>query len=159
MEKLKKSAQIVQDSLLAKGYNNEVIELADSTRTAKEAAEALECKVAQIAKSIVFRLKESDNALLVIASGSNRINEEHLSRMIGETLGKANAEFVKEKTGFAIGGVSPVTQDKTIKIVIDEDLLQYDEIWGAAGHPKAVFQLAPAQLIELTNGEVSNITG
>lgn len=159
MVKLKKSAQVVQDLLLVKGYNNEVMELADSTRTAKEAAEALGCKVAQIAKSIVFRLKESDNALLVIASGSNRINEEHLSGMIGETLGKANAEFVKEKTGFAIGGVSPVIQDTTIKIVIDEDLLQYDEIWGAAGHPKAVFQLTPAQLIELTNGEVSNIKG
>lgn len=159
MGKLKKSAQVVQDSLLAKGYNNEVIELADSTRTAKEAAEALGCKVAQIAKSIVFKLKESDNALLVIASGSNRINEKHLGQLIGETLGKADAEFVKEKTGFAIGGVSPVIQDATIKVIIDEDLLQYEDIWGAAGHPKAVFQMTPVQLIELTDGEVLNIKG
>lgn len=159
MSALNKSAQIVQDTLRRRGYDNEVIELADSTRTAKEAAEALGCKVDQIAKSIVFKREESGDALLVIASGSNRVNEKHLGRIIGEPLGKADAQFVKEKTGFAIGGVSPVIQDAAMKIIIDEKLFQYEEVWGAAGHPKAVFRLTPKELIGLTNGEVLNIIG
>lgn len=159
MAKLKESAQLVQDMLKEKGYTNEVIELADSTRTAKEAADALGCEVAQIVKSIVFKRNESNEALLVLASGPNRINEKHIEEVIGETLGKANADFVKEKTGFSIGGVSPIVQDKTIKILMDEDLFKFNTIWGAAGHPKAVFQLTPNELLTLTNSEVINVKG
>lgn len=157
MNKLKKSVQVVQDSLIAKGYGNKIIELSDSARTAKDAANALGCEVDQIAKSIVFKLKESNNALLVIASGSNRINEKHIGKILGEVLDKADAAFVKEKTGYVIGGVSPIIQDATIKVIIDEDLLQYKEIWGAAGHPKAVFQMTPSELVQLTDGEVLNV--
>lgn len=157
MTQLKKSAQFVQDSLHQQGYDNEVIELPASTRTAQEAADALDCKVAQIAKTIVFKLRHSGEALLVVASGSNRINEKQVSEHIGDRLDKANATFVKEKTGYVIGGVSPVIKEKTLKIVIDEDILQYQEIWAAAGHPKAVFQLTPDQLLELTGGEVIKV--
>lgn len=159
MEKLSKNAQAVQDLLISQGYKNQVIEFSDSARTAKEAAEVLGCKVEQIAKSIVFKLRESEEPLLVIASGANRINEKHVGKMIGEKLKKANAEFVKEKTGYAIGGVSPVVQKSDIVIIIDEDLLQYDEIWGAAGHPKAVFKMTPEELTALTEGKVMNIKG
>lgn len=157
MEKLKRSAKVVQDMLETKGYHHQVIELSDSTRTAKEAAEALNCQVAQIAKSIVFKRVETDEALIVVASGSNRVNEKTIETFIGEPLGKADAAFVKNKTGHVIGGVSPVVQDASIKIIIDEDLFLYEEIWGAAGHPKAVFQLTPSELVELTGGDVLQV--
>lgn len=159
MKKLSKGTEIVQNTLDTLGYKNEVIELSDSTRTAQEAADTLGCKVAQIAKTIVFKLEETNQALVVIASGSNRINEMHLSEILGQTLGKADASFVREETGYVIGGVSPIIQDKTIKIILDEDLFQFENIWAAAGHPKAVFQLTPSELKTLTNGEVMNVKG
>lgn len=157
MTKLKRSAQIVQDILREKGYDNDVIELPDSTRTAQEAAGALGCKVSQIAKTIVFRLRHAKVALVVIASGSNRINEKHVGSIVDDILDKADANFVKEATGYVIGGVSPVVENKAVRILIDEDMLQYDAIWGAAGHPKAVFQMTPNQLLALTDGEVIQV--
>ncbi len=157
MTQLKKSAQVVQELIHQKGYDNEVIELPASTRTAQEAANALDCKVDQIAKTIVFKLRNTGEALLVVASGSNRINEKKVSEFIGDQLDKADAIFVKEKTGYVIGGVSPVVKEETLKIIIDKDILQYDEIWAAAGHPKAVFQLTPDQLLTLADGEVIEI--
>src|SRR5690625_826408 len=105
---LKQIAQVVQELIHQKSYDNEVIELPASTRTAQEAANALDCKVDQIAKTIVFKLHNTGEALLVVASGSNRINEEKVSEFIGDQLDKADAIFVKEKTGYVIGGVSPV---------------------------------------------------
>lgn len=158
MARLKKSAQLVQEMLKEKGYDNEVIELPSSTRTAQEAADALDCKVDQIAKTIVFKLREKNQALLVIASGSNRINEKHVGEVIGDVLDKADANFVKEETGYAIGGVSPLIENTVVQILLDEDLLQYDEIWAAAGHPKAVFQLTPGELQGLTNGTLIKVT-
>src|SRR5690625_34681 len=157
MTQLKQSAQVVQELIHQKGYDSEVVELPASTRTAQEAADALDCKVDQIAKTIVFKLRNTGEALLVVASGSNRINEKRVSEYIGDRLDKADATFVKEKTGYVIGGVSPVVKEETLKIVIDEDILQYDEIWAAAGHPKAVFQLTPDQLLALAGGEVIEI--
>lgn len=154
MTKLKNSAQIVQTRLKEKGFTNEVIELPASTRTAQEAADALGCKVDQIAKTIVFKLRERNQALLVIASGSNRINENHIGEVVGDVLDKADANFVKEETGYAIGGVSPLIENEAVEILIDEDLSQYEEIWAAAGHPKAVFQLTPNELQKITNGKL-----
>lgn len=154
---LKKSAQVVQDELHNAGYNNEVIELPDSTRTAQEAADALGCKVDQIAKTIVFKLRHANEALIVVASGSNRINEKRVGTFIDDVLDKADPAFVKEKTGYVIGGVSPVVKEKSLNIVIDEDLWKYEEIWGAAGHPKAVFQMTPDELLALTGGKVISI--
>lgn len=155
---LKKSAQIVQDMLNEKGFDNEVIELPSSTRTAQEAADALGCKVDQIAKTIVFRLRETNQALLVIASGSNRINENAVGEIVNDALDKADANFVKEETGYAIGGVSPLIENDAVEILIDKDLLQYDDIWAAAGHPKAVFQLTPGDLQNITKGKLVDVS-
>jgi len=154
MSQLKESAQQVQNKLRELGYPNKVIELPDSTRTAQEAADAIGCEVAHIAKSIIFRLQNSDKPLLVVASGVNRIHEKRIGHLLGEKLGKADADYVREQTGFVIGGVPPLGHVKSLLTLIDEDLLQYDEIWAAAGHPRAVFQLTPEQLINMTNGKV-----
>lgn len=154
MSQLKESAQQVQNKLMELGYPNKVIELPDSARTAQEAADAIGCEVAHIAKSIIFRLKNSDKPLLVVASGVNRINEKQIGNQLSEKLGKADADFVREHTGFVIGGVPPLGHIESILTLIDEDLFQYDEIWAAAGHPRAVFQLTPEQLMDMTKGKV-----
>ncbi|XID90591.1 YbaK/EbsC family protein [Paenibacillaceae bacterium WGS1546] len=154
MSQLKESAQQVQNKLIELGYPNKVIELPDSTRTAQEAADSIGCEVAQIAKSIIFRLQNSDKPLLVVASGVNRINEKQIGNQLGEKLGKADADFVREQTGFVIGGVPPLGHIESILTLIDEDLFQYDEIWAAAGHPRAVFQLTPEQLMHMTKSKV-----
>ncbi|ETT45562.1 YbaK/EbsC family protein [Paenibacillus sp. FSL P4-0338] len=151
---LKDSAQQVQNKLLELGYANQVVELPDSTRTAQEAADAIGCEVAHIAKSIIFRLKNEDKPLLVIASGVNRINEKQIISYLNDKLGKADADFVREHTGFVIGGVPPLGHKESILTFVDQDLLQYREIWAAAGHPRAVFQLTPEELIQMTNGRV-----
>ncbi len=154
MEPLKDSAQRVQEQLRELGYMNAVVELPDSARTAQEAAEAIGCEVAQIAKSIIFRLLSDDRPLLVIASGVNRINEQKLSNRLNDQLGKADADFVRQRTGFVIGGVPPIGHAEVILTIVDEDLFRFDTIWAAAGHPKAVFQLTPSQLVEMTTGQV-----
>lgn len=151
---MKESAQRVQNVLRELGYTNEVVELPDSTRTAQEAASAIECEIAQIAKSILFRLKKSEHPLLVVASGVNRINEKLISTYVEDELGKADADFVRERTGFVIGGVAPVGHTGAIETIVDEDLFRYQTIWAAAGHPKAVFQLTPDELLKMTGGRV-----
>ncbi|WP_427181681.1 YbaK/EbsC family protein [Paenibacillus sp. TC-CSREp1] len=151
---LKDSAQQVQNKLIELGYANKVIELPDSTRTAQEAADTIGCDVAHIAKSIIFRLKNNDKPLLVIASGVNRINEKQIKTHLNDSIGKADADFVREHTGFVIGGVPPLGHIESIITLIDEDLLQFREIWAAAGHPRAVFQLTPEELVQMTKGRV-----
>ncbi|PGL71842.1 hypothetical protein CN925_06450 [Bacillus sp. AFS055030] len=157
VEALKESAQNVQDLIIELGYSNKVIELPNSARTAKEAADALNCEVAQIAKSIIFRLESSNSPVLIVASGINRVNEKQIEKILNEKLGKADADFVREQTGFVIGGVSPIGHKNKVMTFIDEDLLQYKEVWAAAGHPKAIFQLTPNELIEMTKGKVVKI--
>ncbi|MCL6444164.1 MAG: YbaK/EbsC family protein [Alicyclobacillus sp.] len=120
-------------------------------------ADAIGCEVAQIAKSVVFRLERADRPLLVIASGINRVNEQRLSTVLNGTLGKADADFVRQRTGFVIGGVPPLGHVEAIQTIIDEDLLHFKTIWAAAGHPRAVFELTPDQLVEMTDGQVMNI--
>lgn len=154
---LKPSAQRVQDALAAQGFRHEVIELADSTRSAAEAAAAVGCAVGQIAKSLVFKGADSGQAILVIASGANRVHEKRLGQGLGEKLEKPAADFVREQTGFAIGGIPPLGHVRPLPTVIDEDLLQFDEIWAAAGHPNAVFRLTPAELVRMTGGTVTTI--
>src|SRR5919199_3459655 len=148
------SAQRVQDALRAKGFGFEVVELPQSTRSAAEAAQAVGCRVEQIAKSLVFRGRESGRPVLVIASGANRVNERRLGELIGERVGKADADFVREATGFAIGGVPPLGHAWPVETLIDEDLLRYDEIWAAAGTPNAVFRLVPGDLPRMTGGRL-----
>jgi len=158
MADLSSSAAKVQAALEARGYSFEVLELDQSTRTAAEAAAAVGCKVAQIAKSILFRGKESGRPVLVIASGANRVDERAVAALLGEKLGKADADFVRRETGFAIGGVPPVGHDNPIVTFVDEDILAFDEIWAAAGTPFAVFRLDPHSLAELTGGTVARVS-
>lgn len=157
-QKLSPSAHKVQEAIRQRGYSVEVVELPQSTRTAVEAAQAVGCDVAQIVKSLIFKTKRSQKPLLVIASGANRVNEKAIEALIGEPLGKADAEFVRQQTGFAIGGVPPVGHVQPLQTFIDEDLLQYPEIWAAAGTPHAVFKLTPQMLVELCGGQVVKIT-
>ena len=153
----KESARSVQSALREQGFSNVVMELPESTRTAAEAAQAVGCEAAQIAKSLIFRLAESGKPLLVIASGVNRVDENLMAQWIGETLAKADADFVREHTGFVIGGVPPIGHRERIQTVIDEDLFRYELIWAAAGHPKAVFRLTPAELKQMTDGTVISV--
>lgn len=154
---LKPSAQRVQDALVAQGFTNIVIELADSTRSAVEAAAAVGCQVGQIAKSLVFKGIPSNRAILVIACGINRVHEKRLGQQLGEKLEKPDADFVRAQTGFAIGGVPPLGHSQSLTTVIDEDLLQFEVIWAAAGHPNAVFCLTPDELVRMTGGIVTVI--
>jgi len=154
---LSKSAEKVQATLNKLGYDLVVMELPDSTRTAQEAANAIGCSVGQIVKSLVFKGKTSQNPILVVASGTNRVNEKAVKEYIGEELEKADAKFVTEHTGFVIGGVPPVGHKTPLITYIDEDLMQYDEIWAAAGTPNAVFKLTPKILAEITKGRIINI--
>ncbi len=157
MPELSASAKKVQAALNAVGLQLEVVELPDSTRTAVEAAQAIGCQVGQIVKSLIFKTKRSGRPVMVEASGSNRVNEKKIEALVGEPLGKADADFVREQTGFVIGGVPPVGHSEVITTFIDQDLLQYAEIWAAAGTPHAVFRLAPADLIKMTGGKVIDL--
>ncbi len=152
------SARRVQDALAEGGFANQVIEMPDSTRSAADAAASVGCSVAQIAKSIVFRAAESGRPVLVIASGINRVNEARVGEALGEPLARADAEFVRASTGFAIGGVPPIGHSGghsgQVEIFIDEDLLQHSEIWAAAGTPRCLFRLTPDDLVRMTGGRV-----
>jgi len=155
---LSPNAQKVQDALAALGMSLQVVELPSSTRTAIEAAQAVGCQVGQIVKSLVFRAAHSDRPVLVVASGANRVNEARLAELLGEPIAKADADYVRLRTGFAIGGVPPLAHAEPLTIFIDQDLVQYTEIWAAAGTPHAVFCLTPAQLVTMTGGAVVQIT-
>ena len=144
----------VQEILDGLGLKQRVREMEQTTRSAEDAARAVGCEVGQIAKSLVFKGSASQQAILVITSGANRVNEAGLARLIGEPVLKANADFVRAKSGFAIGGVPPVGHPRPLTVFIDEDLLQYPCIWAAAGSPQAVFHLTPQELQRITGGRV-----
>ncbi len=151
------SAQKVQDALAAHGFTNQVVEHEQTTRTSAEAAAAVGCEVGQIAKSLVFKGKQSGKAILVIASGANRVDEKKIRELIGEKMEKPDADFVRERTGFVIGGVPPVGHAEPLITFIDEDLMRYDSIWAAAGTPNAVFPLTPVKLVKMTGGQVAAV--
>jgi prolyl-tRNA editing enzyme YbaK/EbsC (Cys-tRNA(Pro) deacylase) len=154
---LSPSAQKVQAALAARGFTLQVVELPQSTRTSAEAAAAAGCTVGQIAKSIVFRAAKSHRPVLVLTSGANRVSEGAVAALLGEPLAKADADFVRARTGFVIGGVPPVGHAESLITFIDEDLLQFAEIWAAAGTPNAVFRLTPEELVRLTEGKVAKV--
>jgi prolyl-tRNA editing enzyme YbaK/EbsC (Cys-tRNA(Pro) deacylase) len=151
------SAERVRQALAAAGLAAEIRVLAASTRSAADAAAAVGCSVAQIAKSLVFRARPSDRPVLVVASGTNRVDEAAVAALVGEALAKADAAFVRDRTGFAIGGVAPVGHREPPLVVIDRDLLGFDAIWAAAGTPNAVFRLTPADLVRITGGRVASV--
>ena len=156
-QELSSSARKVQEALQTLGMSLEVVELPGSTRTAIDAAQAVGCQVGQIVKSLVFKAGRSQRAILVLASGQNRVDEQCIEMLIGEPLGKADADFVRQHTGFVIGGVPPVAHLEKLETFIDEDLMQHQELWAAAGTPHAVFRLLPADLVKMTAGQVVRI--
>jgi len=156
-KELSGSARKVQEALEMRGFSSNVVELPDSTRTAREAAQAVGCRVEQIVKSLVFKGQRTNRPILVVASGTNRVNEQQLSELAGEPVEKADADFVRERTGFVVGGVPPIGHAEHLETFIDEDLLRYGELWAAAGTPHAVFQLTPAELEAMTGGRVVSI--
>jgi prolyl-tRNA editing enzyme YbaK/EbsC (Cys-tRNA(Pro) deacylase) len=151
---LPESARRVQDALASAGIASRVVQLPQSTRTAVEAAAAVGCRVEQIAKSLVFRRTDADRAVLVVASGTNRVDEQLAAAHLGTTLGKADADFVRAATGYAIGGVPPFGHAQPIETLIDEDLLRFDTIWAAGGTPRSVFPITPGELVRATGGRV-----
>lgn len=146
-------ARRVQD-LLGPGYA--VVEFDASTRTSAEAATVIGCDVAQIAKSLVFRTA-SGRPVLVVASGVNRVDEKKVSALFGKKIVRADADFVREVTGFPIGGVAPVGHSTKLDILLDEDLRSLDPIWAAAGTPNAVFRLTADALARLTGGRFADV--
>ncbi len=156
-QELSASAQKVQAALAASGLASQVLELPDSTRSAREAAQAIGCRVEQIVKSLVFRGGNTNKPVLVLASGPNRVNEARLGELLGERAERADPDFVRQHTGFAIGGVPPLGHAEPLMTLIDEDLLGYEELWAAAGTPHAVFRLTPAELQSLTAGQVVRV--
>jgi len=150
-------AQKVQVALRTLGFPHEVIELSQTTRSAAEAAQAIGCKVEEIAKSLIFKGKRTNKAILVIASGPNRVNEKKIGDFLSEPVKMADADFVRQRTGFTIGGVPPIAHREQLSTIIDEDLLQFEEIWAAAGTPNAVFRLSPADLTKMTDGRITSV--
>ncbi|TDQ82432.1 prolyl-tRNA editing enzyme YbaK/EbsC (Cys-tRNA(Pro) deacylase) [Dongia mobilis] len=147
----------VRAALEAAGLATEIREFDASTRTSADAAAAIGCEIAQIAKSLIFKGAQSGRAILIVASGVNRVDEGRVAQALGEKIVKADAEFVRAETGFAIGGVAPVAHAGPVTILVDADLLAHAEIWAAAGAPNAVFRLTPAELVRITGGKVAAI--
>ncbi|MDD2852049.1 MAG: YbaK/EbsC family protein [Desulfuromonadaceae bacterium] len=156
-KKSSSSVQRVRDALTAAGLNNEVQELPTSTRSAVEAADAVGCNVAQIVKSLILKGVTSCELFLVLTSGGNRISLERIAAMAGEKVAMADAATVREKTGFAIGGVPPLGYLQPLKVYIDQDLMGHGVIWAAAGSPNALFHLAPSDLVRITGGMIVHV--
>lgn len=148
------SALKVQAAL---GDRFQVLEFDASTRTSADAAAAIGCEVAEIAKSLIFRGRTSGRAVMIIASGADRVDEKKAALAVGEPIARADADFVREATGFAIGGVPPVGHRTKPVVLIEERLMAFAEIWAAAGTPNAVFRLTPGDLVELTSGRVAAV--
>jgi prolyl-tRNA editing enzyme YbaK/EbsC (Cys-tRNA(Pro) deacylase) len=154
---LSPSAQKIQDLLNTLGYTYTVIEHAESTRTAQEAADRAGCELGQIVKSLIFKGNVSGKPILVLTSGANRVDEKHIEHYAGETISRPNADFVRTVTGFAIGGVPPFGHVQKMETYIDEDFLGYQTIWAAAGTPNAIFELRTDDLQKMTDGEVVRV--
>ncbi len=157
MPTLSPSAQKIQEQLKALGYDYTVIEHVESTRTAQEAADRAGCELGQIVKSLIFKGRDSGKPILVLTSGANRVDEKRISEYMGEHISRADADFVRAVTGFAIGGVPPVGHIQKMETYIDEDFLQYPTIWAAAGTPNAIFVLRTEDLQKMTNGNMVRV--
>ncbi len=152
------SAQRVQDALAALGCTALVREMPASTRTAEDAAAACGCEQGAIVESMIFRGSESGQGILVLTSGTSRVHEKRLGRQLGEKLERADADFVRAATGYAIGGVPPLGHTTKMRVVMDRDLTAFIEVWAAAGTPSAVFPVAPDDLARLTGATVMAVT-
>jgi prolyl-tRNA editing enzyme YbaK/EbsC (Cys-tRNA(Pro) deacylase) len=157
MSTLSSSAQKIQNLLNELGYSYTVVEHAESTRTAQEAADRAGCTLGQIVKSLIFRGKTSSKPILVLTSGANRVDEKRISQYAGEPIARADADFVRAVTGFAIGGVPPIGHNQPMETYLDEDFLAYQTIWAAAGTPNAIFELHTADLQKMTGGRIVQV--
>lgn len=153
---LKPAAQRVEDLLAAQGLAGRIVEFSESTRSSAEAAQAIGCTLAQIAKSLVFK-SASGRPVLVIASGVNRIDEKKVAAEIGQKIGRADADYVRSRTGYAIGGVAPLGHSEPPIVLIDRDLLVLEKIWAAAGTPHSVFSMTADELVRLSGGTVADV--
>ena len=151
-EGVQRVARVLQDL----GHPHAPVMLDDAARTAQQAADAVGIHVGQIAKSIIFRRKSDEAAVLVITSGDRRVDEKKVDALVGKT-GRADADFVKVKTGYTIGGVSPVGHATKPVMLVDRELFRFEEIWAAAGHPHGVFKLRPQDLERLTGAPVADV--
>ena len=154
---LSEAAQRVQDALRAGGFTNTVIELEVPVKTAAAAAEAVGCTPEQIVKSLVFQGVTSGKPILVVASGGTRISESRLTAIVHEPIKMGPPKFVREVTGFAIGGIPPLGHAQPIEVLIERRLLAQPALWAAAGHPNSLFALTPQELVAMTNGRVAEM--
>ncbi len=157
MSTLSPTAQKIQTLLNSLGYDYTVVEHAESTRTAQEAADRAGCELGQIVKSLIFRGKISGKPILVLTSGANRVDEKRISGYAGESISRADADFVRTVTGFAIGGVPPIGHTQPMETYLDEDFLSYQSIWAAAGTPNAIFELKTEDLQKMSDGKVIQV--
>jgi prolyl-tRNA editing enzyme YbaK/EbsC (Cys-tRNA(Pro) deacylase) len=156
MDELSGTATRFAEELRRRGVSSQVVEMPESTRSAAEAAAAIGCDVAQIVKSLVFRAVERDEPVLVLASGADRVDEARLSELAGP-VERAPANFVRARTGFAIGGVPPVGHIEPLETYLDEHLLDYEVVWAAAGTPRAVFAIGPRELAQIASARVVSV--
>ncbi len=152
-----RSVDRVADALEGLGLGDRILELPESGGTAAEAASSLRCEVGQIVKSLVFRLPERDEPVLVLASGSDRVDEAALAEVVGEAVEKASPEFVRERTGFTVGGVSPVGATAPVTTYVERGVLAWDRVWAAAGSKSVVFAATPTEMVEATGGTVVDV--
>ena len=148
--------QRVSQALAARGHLHAPRWLEVAARTSQDAADALGVALGQIAKSVIFKRQSDDAAVLVVTSGDRRVDEKLVAAVTGP-LGRADAEFVKARTGFSIGGVAPLAHATPLLTLIDRELFRFGEIWAAAGHPNGVFRLSPAELVQLTGAPVADV--
>jgi prolyl-tRNA editing enzyme YbaK/EbsC (Cys-tRNA(Pro) deacylase) len=148
-----RTSQLLRDA----GIDTNVVEFEQPTRTSVEAAAAIGCSVAEIAKSVVFRGKNSGQAVVVVASGDNRVSEAKVAAQLGEPLTRADADFVRTTTGYVIGGVAPIGHSQPVKLLLDEDLRRFETVWAAAGTPFSVFPLRPDELRRLTGADWADV--
>jgi prolyl-tRNA editing enzyme YbaK/EbsC (Cys-tRNA(Pro) deacylase) len=154
-QKLAKSALSVQDSLSKLQLKCKVLELPSSARTAADAASSIGCDISQIVKSLIFKTKNTSKPVLVLVSGKNQVDVKPIETCLGESIVKADAEFVRDVTGFSIGGIPPIGHKNSIhSIYIDQDLIDLDEVWAAAATPNAVFCIKSQDLLKATGGKI-----
>jgi len=151
------SALRIAELLRESGIEANVVEFEQPTRTSADAAAAIGCSVAEIAKSVVFRGKASGQAIVVVASGTNRVSEEKVAGIVGEALARADADFVRAATGYVIGGVAPIGHAQPVKLLLDGDLRQFAKVWAAGGTPHTVFPLTPEELRQVTRADWSDV--
>jgi len=154
---LKKSSQKILDYLNQNNAQTKILQFQETTKTSQDAANQIKCQVAQIAKSLVFQIKNSDELILIIASGSNRVNTKKVEKIINAKITRADPTYIKQETGFTIGGIPPFAHNKKLKTLLDKDLKNYNKVYAAAGTPHSIFSLTPEELHKTTKATFYDI--